>query len=403
MKLVNDAARHHNPRVIAGTLTGFESFRRFRTPLLDPLRSMLPIAVEVEAVPARRRTAWITALHARGFLVDERGAARERLRIAGSLDRFDRLLDLAEPDTQRDGFVPMLLCLGEAVRNHLIEAFQVPHPRGVLDLGRRPLLVAVLNLTPDSFADGGRYLNPERAIERAFELQEQGADLIDVGAESTRPGAAPVAAEEEIERLHPVLRVILPRLRVPVSVDTMKAEVAERFLAMGAACVNDVSGLECDPRLAEVAARHRAVLIINHMRGTPRSMQESPRYDDVVADVTRSLRERTVRALAAGVTRERIVVDPGIGFGKRLEDNLDLLAHIEQLRSLGYPILIGCSRKSFLGQLTGRPVEERQAATAATTALAALRGVRLVRVHDVRETADLLKVLDAIDGRRNLE
>ena len=401
---VNEAELQHNPRVIAGTAAGFEGLRRFRSPLLDPFKTLLPVAVEVERVPAERRSAWAEALRARGFLVDDQVDV-DRMRVAGSVDRFELLVDV-EPDpdpADQDRLADLLRCVGDAVKRHFTVEYRLPHPKGSIDCGRRPLKMAILNVTPDSFSDGGRYLHPERAIERAFELEAQGADVIDIGAESTRPGAAAVSAEEEIERLEPVMRVILDKLGTPVSVDTMKAEVADRFVGQGAAIINDVSGLERDPRIAEVAARHRAVLVINHMRGTPRSMQESPRYDDVLSDVTRSLRERMWRATRAGLPRERIVVDPGIGFGKRLEDNLDLLAHVDQLRSLGCPILLGCSRKSFLGALTGREADDRDAATAATTALAAFRGVAMVRVHEVTETADLLSVLDAIDGRRHLE
>lgn len=391
----------HNPLVVAGTLAGFEGFRRFRTALLDPLRTLLPLAVEVEAVPLERRRDFAAKFRARGFFVDEREQGTGRLALAGPFESFEALAasgDPADPD-----FSALAACVVRAVQRRFLERFDVPHARGALRCGRRPLVMAVLNVTPDSFSDGGRFENPTAAIERGLALAAGGADVLDVGAESTRPGSRPVPAADEVARLDPVLRVLLKELSIPVSIDTRKAEVAERYLRMGAAIVNDVSGLEFDPSLAGVAARHSAALVLNHARGTPETMQEAPHYDRPVAEVARELRERIGRAVRAGVAEERIVLDPGIGFGKRLEDNLDLLAGLEQLRSIGRPLLIGCSRKGFLGQLTGRGVAERSFATAATTAYAMLRGVKLIRVHEAAEASDVLSVLDAIDVRLRVD
>lgn len=395
----------HNPRVVAGTMDGFEGLSRFRSPFLDPLRSMLPVAVEVEGIPPALRPVWADRARVRGFLVDAGDPRPDRLRIACAIDRFEWLLETDQLDAkggepaESPEFVSMVRAAATAVRNRFIDAFTVPHCLGALTMGRRPLLMGVLNLTPDSFSDGGAWAHPDRAIERALAMVAEGADILDIGAESTRPGAPPVSVEEEVHRLEPVLRALASRVRVPISLDTTKAAVADRFLGSGVSIINDVSGLEFDSRMVEVIARHRACVVINHMRGTPRTMQGSPRYDDVVADICRWLRERLERAQRGGIPRERVILDPGIGFGKRVEDNLDLLARIGELRSLGRPILIGCSRKSFLGSITGRATSDRVHATAATTALAALRGVRAVRVHDVLETADVLSVLDAIDGR----
>lgn len=399
--MVNQAERTHNPRVIAGTLAGFEGFQRFRTMVIDPLRDLLPVAVEVESVPSELGATYGELLSARGFFVDDRDHGVGRLRLAGPLDRF-LLLEGIEDD-QPPGFRDLASVVARAVQSRFAERFDIPHPGGVLRLEHRPLVMGVLNLTPDSFSDGGGWLHSDRAIERAFKLAEDGADIVDVGAESTRPGAQKVSVEEELERLDPVLKVICRQLPVPVSVDTMKSEVAEMALERGASVINDVSGLESDPRLAEVVARRQGVLVINHMQGTPQSMQDAPGYTDATAEICRSLRERLEFARRAGIAEERILLDPGIGFGKRPEDNVDLLARIGELRSLGRPLLIGCSRKSFLGHLTGRSVEERGAATAATTALLSLRGVKMIRVHDVRETVDILKVLDAIDEHLRLD
>ena len=398
---MNLAELTHNPRVIAGTLAGFEGFQRFRSKLIDPLRKLLPVAVEVDAVPEKVRVAFCTLLRARGFFIDEHDASRGRLRLAGPLDQFHLLDGITDPDPP--GFRELAQTVARAVAARFQDSFELTGRRLVLRMGSRPLVMGVLNLTPDSFSDGGSYRNPAQAIEAAFTMAEQGADLIDVGAESTRPGAPPVSSEEEIRRLLPVLKVLVATLKIPVSVDTIKADVADQCLDQGVDMVNDVSGLDHDPRLAEVVARHGTWLVINHMRGSPPTMQVAPRYDDAAAEICRALRERLERARRAGVREEHVILDPGIGFGKRVEDNLDLLARVSEFRSLGRPLLLGCSRKSFLGQLTGRPVDQRGAATAATTALAALRGVKLVRVHDVPQAVDVLKVLDAIDDRLRLE
>ncbi len=409
-----DAALLHNPRVTAGTRAGFEGFRRFRSVVYDPLAALLPVAVEVEAVPAADRERVVAEFRARGFFVDDANAANGVLCLAASLDRFSLLVGpgatSAEPGRAPPAaFTTLAAVIARAVENRFKTSHVVRHRRGELRVSGRPLVMAVLNVTPDSFSDGGAFRDPDAAIERALELEAAGADLVDVGAESTRPGARPVSVEDEWARLAPVLAVLGARLKAPISIDTMKSEVAERALDCGVAVVNDVSGLEHDPRIASVAARAQAALVLTHAPGSAGRMPEFPRYDDVVADVCRSLRERLSRAVAAGVDEERVVLDPGIGFGKRLEDNLDLLARIEELKSIGRPLLLGCSRKSFLGRLTEAPgrgaerrPDERGAATAATTALAALRGVGLVRVHDVTETMDVLKVLDAIDGRIRL-
>ncbi len=394
---MNSSDRLHNPRVIAGTTSGFEGFQRFRSRVVDPLRNLLPVAVEVEAVPPATREAVVAALEARGFFVHEGEPGETRLVLAGTLDRFDLLRGMG-PDAAPE-LAELAGCVVRAVDARFEETFVVETARGPLRLGRRPLVMGILNVTPDSFSDGGRFEDPDVAVERAFEMVEQGADLVDVGAESTRPGATPVPPEEELRRLLPVVRVLGESLPVPLSLDTRRSEVAERLLDLGVAIVNDVTGLDHDPRLAEAAARRGAAMVLNHIRGTPQTMQDAPRYDDAAADICRSLRERLERAQRAGVAAERVILDPGIGFGKRLEDNLDVLARLAEFRSLGRPLLIGCSRKSFLGLLTGRAPEERTAATTATTAIGALRGVKLIRVHEVKETVDVLKVLDAIDGR----
>jgi len=263
----------------------------------------------------------------------------------------------------------------------------------------RPLVMGVLNVTPDSFSDGGRFLEPDAAVKHALEMVEEGADVIDIGAESSRPGAEPVPEEEELRRLIPVVREVFRRMEVPVSVDTTKAAVARRALDAGAAIINDISALQDDPAMAAVVAEAGAGLVLMHRQGTPKTMQQAPRYGDVVADVREFLRERMQAAGRAGIAADHILLDPGIGFGKNLSHNLALLARLEELRPLGRPILVGVSRKSFIGEALDRKAGDRLMGTAAAVAAAVLRGARMVRVHDVRAMKDVVRMVDAIATR----
>jgi dihydropteroate synthase len=257
--------------------------------------------------------------------------------------------------------------------------------------------MGILNVTPDSFSDGGRFLDPARAVEQARRMAEEGADLIDVGGESTRPGAAPVSADEEAARVLPVLRAIRDGLAVPVSVDTRRAAVAREALAAGADVINDVSGL-ADAEMAGVVAPSGAGLVLMHMRGTPETMQRLTDYGDVVEDVTAELEASLARADAAGIARERVVVDPGIGFAKTAEQSLALIAGLARLQArLGRPVLLGPSRKSFIGALLGGvPADARDAGTVGACVAGLARGARLFRVHDVRAARQALDVADAI-------
>lgn len=258
--------------------------------------------------------------------------------------------------------------------------------------------MGVLNVTPDSFSDGGRYLDADAAARRAEEMAAEGADVLDVGGESTRPGAPPVDEAEERRRILPVVRAAA-RLGLPVSVDTSKAAVAAAALDAGAVIVNDVSALG-DPLMAEVVAASGAGLVLMHMKGTPRTMQDDPRYDDVVAEVREALAERLAAARAAGVGVERLAVDPGLGFGKRLEDNLDLLARLPEIAALGAPVVVGASRKSFLGRLgAGETPAERLEGSLAAAVAAVLGGAAMLRVHDVAATRRATAIADALRGR----
>lgn len=270
--------------------------------------------------------------------------------------------------------------------------------RHALPLGRA-LVMGVVNVTPDSFSDGGRYFGPDAAIAHAKQLVADGADILDIGGESTRPGSLPVDEAEELRRVLPVLEGIAG-LGVPVSVDTTKPGVMRAALARGASMVNDILALRTPGAIEAVAASGAGVSLM-HMQGEPRSMQANPKYDDVVGEVRAFLAARVAACEAAGIARERIVVDPGFGFGKTAAHNLALLRGLASLASLGVPVLAGLSRKSTLGQITGRPVAERLAASIAAALLAVERGARIVRVHDVAATRDALAMLDAVSGIPN--
>jgi len=268
-------------------------------------------------------------------------------------------------------------------------------------LGRKTLVMGALNVTPDSFSDGGKFLDVKSAVKHALAMQRDGADIIDIGAESTRPGSEGISAAEELSRLLPVLEALRGKLKIPISVDTQKAAVAELAIGSGAAMINDVSGLRHDPQLAEVAARHGVPLILMHMRGTPPTMQKMPFAKNVMKDVATGLRRSVAIAREAGVPTSKIILDPGIGFGKSFEQNYELLANLPELGKLGFPLLVGTSRKGFLGKTLATngkpaPAEERIWGTAATVTASILGGAHIVRVHDVMEMAQVARVADAV-------
>jgi dihydropteroate synthase len=270
-----------------------------------------------------------------------------------------------------------------------------------LVLGERTLVMGVLNVTPDSFSDGGEFFDNDAAVGRAFQMERDGADLIDVGAESTRPGSSGISVEEEWKRLGPVLEGLRGRLKIPVSVDTRKAEVAERAVEGGAEIINDVSGLRHDPAMARLAARLRVPLVLMHMRGEPETMQRKAFAREVLRDVTSGLRESVRIARRAGVAASAIVVDPGIGFGKSYAQNFELLGKLSELGKLGFPILVGTSRKGFIGKTLSAAgfevnAEGKILGTAATIAASVLNGAHIVRVHDVAEMVRVVRVADCV-------
>lgn len=281
--------------------------------------------------------------------------------------------------------------------------FRIRLHKKTLVLGRRTLLMGVLNVTPDSFSDGGKFLDPRRAIAQALALQQAGADILDIGTESTRPGSEGITVAEELQRLLPVLKALSGKLKIPISIDTRKSAVAEIAVGAGAQILNDVSGLNHDPRLAEVAARRKTPLILMHMRGEPRTMQTAPFARDVMKDVIQGLRASIRKARKAGVAKSQIILDPGIGFGKSFDQNYRLLAKLPQLARLGYPLMVGTSRKGFLGKTlahaTNRsnvPATERLWATAATVTASILGGAHIVRVHDVTEMLQVARTADCL-------
>lgn len=284
-------------------------------------------------------------------------------------------------------------------------AFRLTLPSRTLLLGERTLLMGVLNVTPDSFSDGGRFLLAPAAIEQALVIERAGADLLDVGGESTRPGSSGTPAEEELARVVPVLEGLRGLLKIPISIDTQKVEVAEAALDTGAEMLNDISGLHNKPQLAELAARRRVPIVLMHMRGEPRTMQKTGFARDVIQEVVSGLRRSVAIARKAGVARSQIILDPGIGFGKSYAQNYELLEKLPQLARLGCPLLVGTSRKGFLGATLAREGQPAAAAerlwgTAATVTAAILNGAHIVRVHDVAEMAQVVRVSDAVVNPR---
>jgi dihydropteroate synthase len=284
---------------------------------------------------------------------------------------------------------------------HYRKLYRLKLPSRTLILGERTLVMGVLNITPDSFSDGGKFFTVKKAVDAALAMERAGADILDIGAESTRPGSEGVSVAEEMARILPVLDALRSRLKIPISVDTQKSAVAEIAIGAGAEILNDISGLKNDPRLAEVAAKCKVPLILMHIRGTPRTMQELPFAKNIIRDVKTGLRQSIRAALRAGVSKSQIVLDPGIGFGKSHSQNYELIANLPELAILGCPLLVGTSRKGFIGATLAHkgkpaPADERICGTAATVTASILSGAHIVRVHDVLEMVQVARVADAL-------
>lgn len=315
--------------------------------------------------------------------------------LTGTPNQLRRLSPLLAADQRIPS--PFSLKFDSLLDNYLRSDYKIDCRGKVLDLGSRTHVMGILNVTPDSFSDGGQYADAERALAHARDMAAAGADIIDIGGESTRPGAAPLSEKEELRRIIPLIERLSAELTVPISVDTYKASVAKKALEAGAAIVNDISGLRFSSDMANVAADSGAAVVIMHIKGTPRDMQQDPVYADVVGEVLSYLEKGIELAMKAGVDREKILIDPGIGFGKTLEHNLMILDRLDEFQALGRPIVLGTSRKKFIGAVLNIPVpEQRIDGTATTVALGIERGARVVRVHDVARMAQAARMADAI-------
>ena len=274
----------------------------------------------------------------------------------------------------------------------------------IFDFGSKTYIMGVLNVTPDSFSDGGKFFSVDDAINQAIRMEKEGADIIDIGGESTRPGSEPIPVEEEIKRVIPVIEELVTKIKIPISIDTYKSQVAQKSLDLGVAMVNDITALRGDKKLAAIVADYDAPICLMHMKGEPKNMQVNPTYDDVVKEIHDFLKERANYAITSGIKKENIIVDPGLGFGKRtgngIEDNSEIIHRLSELKDLGYPILIGASRKTFISNMCGckcpLPVTERLEGSLAAASTAVMNGADIVRVHDVKETRQSLDLVDKI-------
>ncbi len=279
------------------------------------------------------------------------------------------------------------------------QQFRIQCGNKILDLSSRTHIMGILNVTPDSFSDGGKYFEPELAIERGLRMAEEGADIIDIGAESTRPGAEPVTVEEELRRMIPVLKGLLKKTNIPISIDTYKSSVAEASLRAGAQMINDISGLRFDPQMKEVIARFQVPVILMHIKGEPRNMQQNPIYEDLIGEIYVYLAESIRIARGARISQENIIIDPGIGFGKRLMDNYEIVKRLKEFQGLRCPIMIGPSRKSFIGKVLETPADQRLEGTIAVVAIGIQNGAHIVRVHDVKEVSRACRIVDLLAGK----
>ena len=276
------------------------------------------------------------------------------------------------------------------------ELFDVTYPHGKLHLGGKTHVMGILNITPDSFYDGKRYNTVKNAVDHALKMIEEGADIIDVGGESTRPGAHPVSEAEELKRIIPLIKILSKQIQKPISIDTYKAKVAEKAIDAGASIINDIGGLLMNKHMAKVAAEAKVPVIIMHKKGKPRTMQKNPIRKNVMSEIMSYLQKSVSRAVNAGIDEDKIILDPGIGFGKTLHQNLKILKRLKEFKSMGFPILIGTSRKQFIGAILKLSTRERLYGTLATLAIAVMNGAHIVRVHDVREAVQVVRICDAI-------
>ncbi|HXX36064.1 MAG TPA: dihydropteroate synthase [Thermodesulfobacteriota bacterium] len=329
--------------------------------------------------------------------VDERGldcsTEKADALLMGNQKHFEKLISKLEQ-------YPDLNALGQSIRETLKNISKTEYTircrKRTLSLGKRTLLMGVLNITPDSFSDGGLFFDTEKAISHGLRMIEEGADIIDIGGESTRPGSKPLQLEEELRRVLPVIESIAAEVDAPISIDTYKSVVAQKAIEAGAEIINDISGLNFDPNLAKVASEEDVPLVLMHIRGTPETMQKSIHYDSLFSEILQYLKDSIKRAESAGLDPRQIIIDPGIGFGKTVEDNLDIIRNLFEFRVLGKPILLGTSRKSFIGKILNVEVGERLEGTLSSIAVGVLNGANIIRCHDVLQAKKAIAVADAI-------
>ncbi len=362
-----------------------------------------------------RRHPWLLKISARSASISHQLLAAFTLRgLACWLTSATRAYVFSNPQSldelcQRRSFVNsdeenFALDLTNFLAAQKRDCFVLRTPRQVLEAGRKTLVMGILNCTPDSFSDGGRYFEKKAAIDHALRMVEAGADIVDIGGESTRPagpygaGAKPVSETEEMERVVPVIEALAKSTPAMLSIDTQKSSVAKAAINAGAGMVNDISGFQFDPLMPEVVAQSRVAAVIMHIKGTPRDMQQTPHYENLMDELYQYFDERLQIASSAGISAEQIVLDPGLGFGKRMQDNYEILRRLEEFRGLGCPILVGPSRKSFIGKVLDTPVDQRLEGTAAAVALAVANGAHIVRVHDVMEIHRAVKIADMVVG-----
>jgi dihydropteroate synthase len=357
--------------------------RAGRESLLRELRPYILCVTEGELADS------LSALLARRGVPSARGG-KKLLFSVSSVDQVEKWGEQGAKERKT------LASVQETIRRFLAKDFVVPCGARTLVLGGAPRIMGILNVTPDSFSDGGKYVSVEAAVRRGIEMAAEGADIIDVGGESTRPGSLPVPEGEEIARVVPVIRELAGGTGVFLSVDTTKAGVAREAAAAGACIINDTSALADDPGMADAARDTGCAVVLMHRRGTPATMQAAPSYESLFDELLDELAGSVAAAEHAGISRDRIVVDPGVGFGKRLEDNLALHRNLHDLRNLGRPVLLGPSRKSFVGKITGKEAGDRLFGTAAAVAIAASGGADILRVHDVKEMGEIVRVVAAI-------
>jgi len=329
--------------------------------------------------------------------VDGRGldcsAEKTDALLMGTQKHFEKLILKLE---QYPGFTPLGQSIKETLKNISKTQYTIRCRKRTLTLGKRTLLMGVLNVTPDSFSDGGLFYDKEKAISHGVKMVQEGADIIDIGGESTRPGSKPLELEEELRRVIPVIKSIAAEVDVPISIDTNKSLVAQKAIEAGAEIINDISGLKFDPSLAEVASREDVPLVLMHIRGTPETMQKNVHYDSLFSEILEYLNDSIHRAESAGVDPRQIIIDPGIGFGKTVEDNLFIIRNLFEFRVLGKPILLGTSRKNFIGKILNAGVGERLEGTLSSIAVGVLNGAHIIRSHDVPQAKKTIAVADAI-------